>query len=477
MLYDKRPLDTGEHIFSSIPYQAIIAQNEPQGHYMRALNDLQGVLDSQQLTDRNNAIANIVTTPDFHAGKPVPVGVVIDTQHVLMPHLIGNDIGCGMRMVVIDNVSPDELSPELDVHLRHILFQGGRNIALSGRNRQAILRHSILGLLDSFKAGRQGLLADINIAAAWHDANHQGDYGHFSANAIIDDFADYGKGFDEFRHDAILGTIGGGNHFVEFGFVSNIVDRQFAHAAGLKSNSLVIIIHSGSLDFGQRVGSILRDKMHKNTVHNNGFNVEDNSSLVQFCINGYANAINIAFANRFLIGLSAIKALQRVIKREVEHHLVYDVAHNGIWYEDGVYRHRKGACPARGGDIMAGSAYHWLGEPVILPGSMGDGSWLLKGLGNRQWSQSSAHGAGRHLSRSEARKTAPLNTKLRVVTPVAYATTHLCGRMDIQKELQDRLREEAPAAYRPIEDVVEPMVKAKMVEKVAKIKPILTVKG
>ncbi|UXN05863.1 RtcB family protein [Bartonella sp. HY761] len=475
MLHDKRPVNMGEHIFSSIPYQAIIAKNEPQGHYVRALDDLRRALHEPQLT--SNTIGNIVTTPDFHAGKPVPVGVVLDTQHVLIPHLIGNDIGCGMRMVTIDNVSPDELLPELDGHLRHILFQGGRNIALTGRNRQAILQHGILGLLDSFKAGRQGLLADINIDAAWHDVNHQGDYGHFNANRIIEDFADFGKGLDEFRHDAILGTIGGGNHFVEFGFVDDIVDGQFAHAAGLKSNSLVVIIHSGSLDFGQRVGSILREKMQESADHKCGLDVDDNNSLVQFCINGYANAINIAFANRFLIGLSAIEALQRVLKRKVEHHLVYDAAHNAIWYEDGVYRHRKGACPARGGDIMAGSAYHWLGEPVILPGSMGDGSWLLKGLGNKQLAQSSAHGAGRRLSRGEARKSAPLNTKLRVVTPIAHENSNLYGRLDIQKELKDRLREEAPAAYRPIDDVVEPMTKAKMVSKVAKIKPILTVKG
>lgn len=477
MLHGSRSCIKGEHIFSSIPHQAIIAHNEPQGHFVRALRDLKRALSGAQSKELSANITDIVTTPDFHAGKPVPVGVVVDTDHILMPHLIGNDIGCGMRMIIIDNVSPDELLPELDAHLRHIFFQGGRNIALTGRNRQAILRDGILGLLNSLKLGHQGLLADLDMEAAWRDVNHQADYGHFTASAIIDDFADYSKGLDEFRHDAILGTIGGGNHFVEFGKVDHIVDRHFAHAAGLKMDSLVVIIHSGSLDFGQRVGSILREKMHRSPAQQYGLDVNDNSELLRFCIDGYANAVNIAFANRFFIGLSAIEALRRVLKCDIHHHLVYDAAHNAIWHEDGVYRHRKGACPARGGNIMAGTAYHWLGEPVILPGSMGDGSWLLKGLGNKQLAQSSAHGAGRRLSRGEARKSAALNSNLRVVTPIAYNTASLMGRTEIQKELQDRLREEAPAAYRKIEDVVEPMLDANMVEKVAKIKPILTVKG
>ncbi|MCY1555423.1 RNA-splicing ligase RtcB [compost metagenome] len=148
-----------------------------------------------------------------------------------------------------------------------------------------------------------------------------------------------------------------------------------------------------------------------------------------------------------------------------------------MWQTGNTVRHRKGACPARGPGRIRGSPYEWSGEPVILPGSMGDGTWLLRGLGATEGLESSAHGAGRRLSRQEARGAKTTLAGLRVVGPVDTASAAIRGRPDILAELQGRLKEEAPAAYRPIDQVVDPMVATGLVAPVARIRPVLTVKG
>lgn len=194
-------------------------------------------------------------------------------------------------------------------------------------------------------------------------------------------------------------------------------------------------------------------------------------------LDGHANAVNAAFANRFFIELAAVEAVARALGREVDHRLVYDAPHNTVWQNGNIVRHRKGACPARGVGVMASSPYEWLGEPVILPGSMGDGAWLLAGCGSSSFLESAAHGAGRKLSRQEARSKTNIDGGLRVVGPVDPRSPTLRGRQDVVAEIQARLKEEAPAAYKPIDSVVAPMVEADMIKKIARIRPLITVKG
>jgi tRNA-splicing ligase RtcB len=305
------------------------------------------------------------------------------------------------------------------------------------------------------------------------------DSGVFETSGIDPNFLEYGDLYVGNRHDAILGTIGGGNHFVEFGVVDHIEDGQFANAAGLRKRQLVIVVHSGSLDFGQNAGSSAKERMNllKGVGDPRIVSLSQEPHLAERYINAHANAVNVAFVNRLLIGLIAVEALQRTLGRQVGHHLVYDAPHNTVWRDGDRIRHRKGACPARGVGELVGSPYEWLGEPVVLPGSMGDGSWLLKGLGCAEGLQSAAHGAGRRLSRQDARGEAVIPQELRVVGPLDLQSVALKGRTDIVSEAEGRLKEEAPAAYRPIESVVTPMVDAALVGRVARVRPLLTVKG
>ncbi|RDL47069.1 RNA-splicing ligase RtcB [Ensifer sp. M14] len=468
-------------IVSGHAIRSVVAIDEPEHQRARALGDLTSALPSPEALAIHGAVAGrIITTPDFHPGKPVPVGLVADIENAVIPHLIGNDIGCGMRMIVLDGIREDELVPDLEGQLRHVFFQGGRDIALTGRDRHAALRDGVPGLLESLAGKRQGLLARLDLASAWADVASTSDDGCFRSDAIDPDFTDYAAPDDRHRHDAILGTIGGGNHFVEFGVVERIVDGGFARIAGLKPQSVVIVVHSGSLDFGQRIGTAVRERARQNgavAVDDRIVSEARHASHYRRYMNGHANAANAAFVNRFLIGLAAVEALARTIGRPVAHRLVYDAPHNTVWQTGNTVRHRKGACPARGPGRIRGSPYEWSGEPVILPGSMGDGTWLLRGLGATEGLESSAHGAGRRLSRQEARGAKTTLAGLRVVGPVDTASAAIRGRPDILAELQGRLKEEAPAAYRPIDQVVDPMVATGLVAPVARIRPVLTVKG
>lgn len=322
-----------------------------------------------------------MTPPDFHPGKPVPIGVVADIEGAVLPHIIGSDIGCGMRMVVLEGVTADQLlTPVLDHHLRHIFFQGGRDIALTGMDRHVILREGLPGLLDGLQRSNTGLLSKLDISRTWSDLGRHSDNGVFSCEDIDPDFADYAKIDGDHRRDAILGTIGGGNHFVELGYVYHMIDGAFARITGLKAGAIVLVIHSGSLDFGQRIGTATKEraKLCSNVGDEWRIISQDmQPQLYRRYLNGHANAVNAAFANRFLIELAAVEAVARTSGQEVGHHLVYDAPHNTVWANATVVRHRKGACPARGVGAMRSSPYEWFGEPVILPGSMGDGAWLL----------------------------------------------------------------------------------------------------
>ncbi len=459
--------------------RSVVARDEPEQHHLRALQDLSSALPAPEaFSDAGATLRAVVTTPDFHPGKPVPVGVVVDVEDAVLPHLIGNDIGCGMRMLALDGLTQDDLRPELEHHLRHVFFQGGRDIALTGHDRHALLREGIPGLLESLSRGREGLLARMDLDQAWKDVDRTCDDGQFSCSGIVGGFADYATIDDVHRRDALMGTIGGGNHFVEVGIVDDIADGRFASVAGLRRGTVVAVVHSGSLDFGQHVGSSVREKLMASRLGRTDYRIlPRGDDLHAAYLAGHANAANAAFVNRFLIGLAAVEALSRAAGRELCGRLVYDAPHNTVWEKDGIVRHRKGACTARGIGDLRGSPYEWLGEPVILPGSMGDGSWLLKGCGRVEGLSSAAHGAGRKLSRQEARSVGRIGSHLRVVGPVDTKDPRIRARADILGEVEARLNEEAPSAYRPIDQVVDPMVDAGLVERVARIKPLLTVKG
>lgn len=195
------------------------------------------------------------------------------------------------------------------------------------------------------------------------------------------------------------------------------------------------------------------------------------------------NAANFAFANRLCLGLMAIRALSEVVGRPIGSSLVYDAPHNLIWEPDDQagnrHLHRKGACPAMGPSL---GMFEHTGHPVIIPGSMGSASYVLAGEGNESALCSACHGAGRGLTRGQAvhvpegtyeREVLPL----RVITAIDPEAPQVRGRRDILGRHRQRLLEEAPGAYKDITPVVQTVEDAGVARRVARLAPIMTVKG
>jgi tRNA-splicing ligase RtcB len=446
--------------------------------------------------DRPGRIERVVLTPDFHKGAGIPVGTVIDARGFVLPRAIGNDVCCGMRLLAVD-VRRDELFPHLgalEKRLRELYFQGQRDIPMAPRQREALLRGGLAGLAETSgdNAGTGAWrLYDRRQQEADLARTHGGGVLPASGVFAFDRFIRAGGKSD--GRDPQIGSIGGGNHFVEIQSVEDLIDGPTAHGWGLRRDQITIMAHAGSVGLGHLVGGHFEERARQlfpaglsHPVH--GFYpVPAEGPLA---VEGLAyldamrNAANFAFGNRLFLGLIALRAIGEVLGREVGARLIHDAPHNLIWADEpreGHFLHRKGATPAEGVDL-AGSPHEYTGKPVIIPGSMGASSYLLAGEGSEESLCSACHGAGRGLPRGKAAHV-PDETyqqamgQVRVVTPIDVHSPALRGRRDILARHHQRLKEEAPYAYKPITPVVETIEEAHIARRVARLWPLVTVKG
>ncbi|MBK8251917.1 MAG: RtcB family protein [Polyangiaceae bacterium] len=440
------------------------------------------------------AIHSIVLTPDFHKGSGIPVGTVVDASGFVVPGAVGNDVCCGMRLLTTD-VDRRELMPHIEAFkkcLRGIFFQGKRDIPMSPRQREAMLRDGLVGLFNTSD-----------------DNNSSGLWNYYDKRAQMDDLSrvHFGGGLDTkgtFAFDAYIqasgrsdgrdiqiGSVGGGNHFVEVQTVDELIDGQTAHAFGLSKNAVTIMAHSGSVGLGHMVGGYFNERAYdlypKGVPHpEHGFYIfpttgpHAKESLVY--LDAMRNAANFAFANRLFLGLMVVRALSEVLGRKVSSKLVYDAPHNLIWdMGDHRFLHRKGATPAPGPNGQPGP-FSYTGHPVIIPGSMGDASYVLAGEGCDHLLSSACHGAGRSLTRGKSTHVddghyRSVMEKLHVVTPLDPNAPDVRRRRDILAKYHARMKEEAPYAYKPITPVVKSVEDAGIARRVARLWPLVTVKG
>ena len=250
----------------------------------------------------------------------------------------------------------------------------------------------------------------------------------------------------EFDH--ALGTLGGGNHFAELQMVDEVVDARAFKLFGLGKQQLVVLVHSGSRGLG---GSILRDYVDEHQARSS----DAESFAAAAYLQGHDLAVRWAKVNR---GLLAQRLVQQL---GAEAELRWDGCHNSITSREHegetVWVHRKGAVAAEG-------------EVVVIAGSRGSLSYLVKPLGDgesRAWSL--AHGAGRKWARSETRHRMRERFGMHQLTQTPLGGRVIC-------EEQDLLYEEAPAAYKNIEDVVQELVDAGLVSVIPTFRPLLTYK-
>jgi release factor H-coupled RctB family protein len=248
--------------------------------------------------------------------------------------------------------------------------------------------------------------------------------------------------------DTALGTIGGGNHFAEIQVTEHVYDARAFRSLDLGKQQLVILVHSGSRGLGE---FILRAHVDQHF----GEAVETNSFAAHEYLRGHDFAVRWAKANRELIARRFAMALGA----EVEG--LWDGCHNSITSQDSdgetVWIHRKGAVNAES-------------DFVLIPGSRGSLSYLVKpsgNLANHAWSL--AHGAGRKWMRSEARQRMRERFSVDELVQTRLGSRVIC-------EERDLLYEEAPEAYKNIEDVIEDLVNAGLVSVIATLRPLLTYK-
>ncbi len=446
--------------------------------------------------DNSPIISKVVLTPDFHKGKGIPVGTVLVTQGFIVPQAIGNDINCGMRLHTT-SLTADQIKSnldELETTFRYIFFEGGRNIPMSRVQREALFKNGITGLLDTTPAnvneGIWSLFHDSDIA---HELDRISQRGSLRADTTFG-LNDFLGPSDRLSRDSQIGSIGGGNHFVEIQYVKKIIDGTTAHAWGLKQGMVTVMIHTGSVAVGHMSGNYYNGFIKKifpgNLKHpSNGIFPlpigEQNKKEIKKFWDALANAGNFAFANRLFLAIMAKDALQRIFG-STDYSLIYDAPHNLVWREivngEEYFVHRKGACPANGLDEMANTPFGYYGEPVMVPGSMGAGSYLLSGRGNRDSACSASHGAGRVLSRGKALKGNDAEFKdfmerFRVITPVDLRRQDIRLRKDIVRQKLADIKQEAPFAYKGITPVVETLSGAGIATPVAEFEPLMTIKG
>ena len=248
--------------------------------------------------------------------------------------------------------------------------------------------------------------------------------------------------------DEALGTIGGGNHFAELQAVQEVLDARALRQFGLGRQQLVALIHSGSRGLGE---SILRAYVDEHQASG----LDAGSFAAAAYLRDHDLAVRWAKANRALIARRFVGALGAEAER------LWDGCHNSITSRDGegeaVWVHRKGAVATDG-------------EPVVIPGSRGSLSYLVKPIGDGEshaWSL--AHGAGRKWARSEARLRMRERFGMHPLTQTPLGGRVICERRAL-------LYEEAPAAYKNIEDVVQDLVDARLVSVIATFRPLLTYK-
>jgi tRNA-splicing ligase RtcB len=394
-----------------------------------------------------------IAMPDVHEGYGFPIGGVaaVDADDgVISPGGIGYDINCGVRLLRTRKTLPD-----VKDDLRRLAHSIAREIP-SGVGRGGPLK--VKG------SDIDRVLADGARRAVEMGYGEATDLDHIESGGRIDG-ADPDKVSSDAKqrgHDQ-LGTIGSGNHFVEIDVIETVYDDDEAARLGLARDAVVLQIHTGSRGLGHQVATDSIRRMMQ-AMPRYGIRVADpqlacapiRSPEGEAYLAAMAAAANFAFANRQIITGGIRRAWQDPVD------IVYDVAHNIAKVEEHDGRrlvvHRKGATRA------------FPGQPVLIPGSMGTASYLLVGLPGamEQSFGSSCHGAGRLMSRTQAKKEID-----------GHELRQRLERMGIVAEAASTkgLVEEAPEAYKDVDAVVGVVAQAGIAKKVARLVPVAVIKG
>ena len=420
-------------------------------------------------------VGQSMAMPDIHWGYGFPIGGVaaMDMEEgVISPGGVGYDINCGVRLAV-SNLRREEVAPHLEKLVTALFSKIPCGVGGGG----------------SIRLGRKELADLLVRGARWsvergygsaEDLRHTEEEGRLrSADPDAVSSRAFERGFDQ------VGTLGSGNHFLEVGYVESIFDEEAARAFGLEEGAVTVLLHCGSRGFGHQVATDFLQAMQK-AAGRERISIPDRqlacvpirSSTGQRYMAAMACAANYAWANRQVL-LHLTREVFSQLFRGAPLRLLYDVSHNIAKVESHTVKgkkrelcvHRKGATRAfPPGHPDVPDRYRSVGQPVLIPGDMGTGSYVLVGTERamEETFGSTCHGAGRAMSRHKAK--------------------HAARGRDITRELEDlgiivrgqswrTVAEEIPEAYKDVAEVVEACALAGISRKVARLRPMGCIKG
>ena len=414
--------------------------------------------------------------PDIHWGYGFPIGGVaateIDAGGVISPGGVGFDICCGVRLLASNfseadfNAHREKVMHNLDQSIPRGMGKGG---VAPGDLIPEVLARGAAAVLDAGYGWEQDL----------ERCEERGSSAGADPKAISDHAIARGRGQ--------LGSLGAGNHFLEIQVVDEIHDPSAAEVFGLVEGMLAVMLHCGSRGLGhQTCTDQLRVMGPAMTRY--GITLPDRqlacvpvqSPEGDQYLRAMEAAANFAWANRHVLAHETRQAFAAAFGVSAEAtgmRLVYDVAHNLAKLEEhdveGSHKllcvHRKGATRAFGpGNPSLPPDLREVGQPVLIPGSMGTASWVLRGLETNDAFFSAAHGAGRLMSRAKAKR--------------------IESGYDVRRDLEAQgiavrpgsvklLSEEAPYAYKDVDEVVDACQRAGLAGRVARLRPVGVVKG
>ncbi|MBT6807653.1 MAG: RtcB family protein [Nitrosopumilus sp.] len=437
------------------------------------------IMQARNVASIPGIVSHSVVLPDGHEGYGFPVGGVaaMDAEEgMISPGGVGYDINCGVRLLR-SNLTEQTVRSKLKDLVNDLFSSIPSGVGSKGAVR---LTNSELD---------EVLVNGVNWAID-HGYGSTNDSDVCEENGRILN-ADPNKVSDKAKKRGApqLGSLGSGNHFLEIQKVAEIHDEEAASRMGIKEGTITVLIHCGSRGFGHqvcsdylRVAEQAMEKYNINLPDRELACVPNNSEEGESYRKAMFAALNFAWSNRQMITHWTRKSFERVFNQtesDLDMKLVYDVAHNIAKVEkhkvDGQDRnlvvHRKGATrafPSNRDEIP--SRYRDLGQPVLVPGSMGTSSWILLGKPNSMDLSfgSTAHGAGRTMSRSKARRNFTEDNVKKSLNDKGIF---------IKALTRDGVVEETPEAYKDVDSVVNVSHNLGIATKVAKLIPIGVIKG
>ena len=356
-------------------------------------------------------VVSAALMPDAHLGYVAPIGAVLVTKKFIVPSWVGFDIGCGLIALRIEGKNLVEKAKEKQNEIYNLVL---KNVQMG------------VGSYNKNEKISEKTKKEFKIILERFEAKpHNKEIFNYLKNAAIKQ----------------LGTLGGGNHFIELG-----------HDSENKKN-LWLIIHSGSRGVGHTIAKkymINASGSNKKNEYEKTFPLDATSQVGKEYLNVLEFGLDYALLNRLEMAHQVIEALKNIFDKNLKYDVWVNKNHNHAIYENGFFVHRKGATPAK------------KGERGIIPGNMRDGSFLVVGKGNQKFLNSSSHGAGRSMSRKGAKK--------------KYTMEEFRESMKgIKGTISEKTLDELPMAYKNFSKIME--AQKDSVKIINHINPIINWKG